>query len=171
MGINGELIEIGAKTYLQRIRDSLKDDTYALAEHKRQFPWSPEEAFMVEANNCSFDVELLYSQREWNDLYAGKMLTPGNFRWTHGFGSEVEFRPTRLGRWLVSWIPPDVADHNKIIRRDGRIYPGNMDLTVSGADPYDHSTTTDGRRSNGASYTFRMYNPVDPLNTYLFASQ
>jgi len=42
---------------------------------------------------------------------------------------------------------------------------------VAGADPYDHSSTTDGRRSNGASYVFRMYNPLDPDNTYMFVCE
>jgi hypothetical protein len=98
------------------------------------------------------------------------MLTRGNFIWTDGFGSKVMFVPTRLGRWIIAWIP-DEEDQNKVVNKFGQVYPGNMDLTVSGADPYDHSTTTDGRRSNGASYTFRMYNPADEENTYLFTSE
>jgi hypothetical protein len=170
MGIHGQMVTIGSKTYLGRIRKSLENDTYALAEHKRQFPWTIEEAFMVEADNCSFDVERLYSQKDWNVEYAGRLLTRGNFGWTNGFGSEVRFTPTKFGRWLVAWVP-DKEDQNKVIARDTRIWPGNMDLTVSGADPYDHSTTTDGRRSNGASYVFRMYNPLDPDNTYMFVCE
>jgi len=171
MGIHGQMITIGAKTYLSRIRKSLENDTYALAEHKRQFPWDIEEAFMVEANNCSFDVEKLYAQKDWNLQYSGRLITRGNFGWVNGiFGGEVRFTPSKHGRWLVAWIP-DKEDQNKRIVRNSRIYPGNMDLTVSGADPYDHSTTTDGRRSNGASYVFRMYNPLDPENTYMFVCE
>jgi len=74
MGINGELLKIGAKEYLENIRESLKGDTNELAEHKRQFPFIVEEAFRVETNNCAFDAERLYQQREWNDLYAGKLV-------------------------------------------------------------------------------------------------
>lgn len=167
MGIHGQLITMGAKTFLANIRKSLEHNTRALAEHKRQFPWDVEEAFRVEATGSSFDVERLYNQREWNDLYAGKILTRGNFVWRSGFGSDVTFIPSKTGRWLVAWIP-NVENQNKKIFRDGRIYPGNIDMTVSGADPYDHSVTTDSRRSNGASYVFNLYNPaIDHSNAFV----
>lgn len=170
MGINGELIHIGSKQYLENVRESLKNDTNALAEHKRQFPFIIEEAFRVETNNCSFDAEKLYQQREWNDLYAGKLTTRGNFMWVSEFGGHVRFIPSKTGRWVVAWIPPE-EKQNQIIMRGGRIYPGNIDELVSGADPYDHSTTTDGRRSNGAIYSFRMYNPSLPDETYMFVCE
>jgi len=159
IGIDGKFIEIGAKDFLQAIRDSLKDDTNALAEHKRQFPWFVEEAFRVETNNCSFDAERLYQQREWNDLHAGGLVTRGNFMWIDGFGTNVRFIPSAQGRWRITWIPGE-DDQNKTIRRLGKIHPGNMDWIVSGVDPYDHSTTTDKRRSNAAQYAFLPYNPI-----------
>lgn len=171
MGIHGQLIYIGAKTFLSNIRKSLENDTRALAEHKRQFPWDVEEAFRVEANDCSFDVEKLYQQREWNDLYAGKLLTKGNFVWVNGqFGGDVEFIESKHGRWTVSWIP-DPTNQNKRRVRDGRIYPGNLDVGVIGCDPYDHSQTTDSRRSNGAIYGYNLFNPAMPHETDMFISE
>jgi hypothetical protein len=170
MGIHGEMITVGAKEYLGEIRKALENDTYSLAEHKRQFPWNIEEAFMVESSHCSFDSERLYQQYDWNNEYAGKLLTRGNFLWTNGLGSHVRFVPSKNGRWIIAWIP-EVADQNKTIYKNGILYPGNMDLIRAGCDPYDHSVTTDGRRSNAASYVFRMYNPADELNTYLFVCE
>jgi len=172
LGIDGRYIETGAKDFLQAIRDSLKDDTNALAEHKRQFPWFVEEAFRVETNNCSFDAERLYQQREWNDMYVknGGLVTRGNFMWIDGFGTNVRFVPSSQGRWSITWIPEE-TEQNKVIRRLGKNYPGSMDSIASGVDPYDHSTTTDNRRSNAAQYSFRIYNPADEVNTYKFVCE
>jgi hypothetical protein len=170
-GIDGRMISTGAKEFLQAIRDSLKNDTNALAEHKRQFPWDVAEAFRVETNNCSFDAERLYQQQEWNDLHAGKLVTRGNFMWIKEFGGDVRFVPSNKGRWNVAWIDPDEKNHNKRVYRLSQFYPGNMETIVAGADPYDHSTTTDGRRSNGAVYAFRIYNPADEENTYKFIAE
>jgi hypothetical protein len=170
-GIDGRMIVTGAKDFLQAIRDSLKNDTNALAEHKRQFPWDVAEAFRVETNNCSFDAERLYQQQEWNDLYASKLVTRGNFMWVKEFGGDVRFVPSNRGRWKVTWIDSDERNHNKRVLRLGKFYPGNMETIVAGADPYDHSTTTDGRRSDGAVYAFRIYNPADEGNTYKFIAE
>jgi hypothetical protein len=171
MGVDGELIHIGAREYLDNERKALKHDPSALAEFKRQFPYTPEEAFMVDVGDCAFNVEFLYNQREWNELYGSKLITRGDFIWTDGFGSDVKFIPTKSGKWNVLWIP-DIEDQNKKVYRAGRMYPGNMDLTVSGVDPYDHSQTTDiYKRSNGASYVFRMYNPLEPDETNLFVAE
>jgi len=170
MGINGKWIKVGSKEFLQNVRDSLKSNTNGLAEHKRQYPWTPEEAFRVETNNCSFDAERLYQQQEWNDLYAGRLVTQGNFIWSNGFGSRVDFVPSRTGRWKVTWVPP--AEQQNLVSHDhlGRLTPGNIMSIVAGADPYDHSKTTDPRGSKGASYVFRTYNPAVE-GTYQFVCQ
>jgi len=170
MGINGEWVHIGAKEFLANIRKSLEGNTNILAEHKRQFPWTPEEAFRVETNDCAFDAERLYQQREWNDLYSGKLITRGNFIWRDGFGSRVDFVPSRTGRWKVTWIPDKEKQNLIAPDRLGRLRPGNIESIVSGADPYDHSRTTDGRGSRGASYVHRTYNPAIE-GTYQFVCQ
>jgi len=170
MGINGRWIKVGAKEFLMNIREALKNNTNALAEHKRQYPWSPEEAFRIETNNCSFDAERLYQQQEWNDLHANKLIRTGNFIWTNGFGSEVTFIPSRTGRWKLTWVPGQDQQNSVAPDRLGRLAPGNITTIVAGADPYDHSKTTDPRGSRGASYVFRTYNPAVE-GTYQFVCQ
>jgi len=170
MGINGQWVTIGAKDFLQNIRDSLAHDTNKLAEHKRQFPWTPEEAFRVQTNNCAFDAERLYQQREWNDLHASKLVTSGNFIWKNGFGSEVNWVPSKTGRWKATWWP-DLEHQNLLSAGNmGKLMPGNITTVVAGADPYDHSKTTDPRGSKGASFVFRPYNPAVE-GTYQFVCQ
>ena len=50
-------IDTGARDYIQNRRDALKDDTTALSEFKRQFPFTVEEAFRNDTQSCIFDVE------------------------------------------------------------------------------------------------------------------
>jgi len=170
MGIDGEWITIGSKEYLDNEREALKNDPASLAEFKRQYPYTPEEAFMVEVNQCSFNVEFLYSQIEWNTMFAGKLITQGDFIWTDGFGGNVKFIPTKAGKWLVLWIPHEDMQNKRIVR-NGRVFPGNMDELCSGVDPYDHSTTTDGRMSKAASYMFRVFNPAMSDETNMFVAE
>ena len=54
-----------------------------------------------------------------------------------------------------------------MVRKKG-IFPGNDEKVVAGCDPYDHDTTTDGRRSNAASYVFRKFTMGDgDSNTFV----
>jgi hypothetical protein len=169
-GIDGRMIKFGAKDYLDNKRRALKHNPEALAEEKRQFPYNPEEAFMVATNDCAFNVEFLYSQYDWNAENAGKLITQGDFVWKNEFGGDVEFIPSRVGRWKVVWLP-DKKERNLRIYRNGMMYPGNMDTIVSGNDPYDHDTTVSGVRSNAASYVFRMANPIYPRESNMFVSE
>jgi hypothetical protein len=163
LGIDGEMITIGAKEYLENERAALQNDPEALAEFKRQFPFNIDEAFMVEVRDCSFNVEFLYSQYDWNSIHAPKLITRGDFVWTNGFGSDVKFIPTKSGKWQVAWVP-EVQDQNKKSWRNGMTYPGNMDTLRSGVDPYDHDKTTDGKK-------FRMYSPTYEEESNMFVCQ
>lgn len=170
VGVDGEIIEIGAKEYLDNRRAALKDNPEALAEEKRQFPYTIDEAFMVATKHCAFNVEFLYSQFDWNEAYAGKLITRGDFIWKNDFGGDVEFMPTKSGKWQVVWIPNEDGQ-NKRAFRNGVMYPGNMDMLRSAVDPYDHDVTTDERFSNAASYVYRMPNPALEREANLFVSQ
>ena len=49
--------------------------------------------------------------------------------------------------------------------------PGNYDGIVAGCDPFDHKITTDGKKSNGASYVFRRFDPMDPTRSNMFVCE
>lgn len=156
MGIDGIPIDIGAKEYLSNIREGLKDDTQALSEHKRQFPWTEEEAFRNDATNSIFDVERIYQQVDYNQTIPS-LINVGDFVWKNGVkDSEVVFYPSKKGKWKVSWLP-DINNQNKIINKNGKKFPGNSNLLVGGCDPYDHDRTTDGRFSKGALHILHKF--------------
>ena len=153
---------------MDSIRDGLKDDTNALAEQKRQYPYNPDEAFRHDAKKCLFDAERIYQQLEYNEVAAQKLITPGNFMWRNGVkDTEVMWYPDYHGKWTITWVP-----HNPNAKSDRKKnYPGNSQGIVAGCDPYDHSTTTDGRRSDAAAYVFRKYNPAEQDATHCFVAE
>tara|TARA_R110002074_G_scaffold87945_1_gene194039 strand:+ start:3282 stop:5351 length:2070 start_codon:yes stop_codon:yes gene_type:complete len=156
MGIDGLLIDIGAKEYLNNIREGLKNDTSALSEHKRQFPWTEEEAFRNEAKNAIFDVERIYQQTDYNSAFDN-LTVNGDFVWKGGIqDTEVQWIPRKKGKFTSAWLPK-IEDRNKITKKRGKKFPGNDIKMVGGCDPYDHDTTTDGRRSNGSMHILHKF--------------
>ena len=146
-----------AKKYLDNRRQALKKDTIKLSEEKRQRPYTVDEAFRSDVNKSIFDVEKIYQQLEYNST-IDNLTTKGNFIWSGGNkDGEVKWIPDNNGKWEISWLPPKQYQ-NKVILKSGRKYPGNETLLVSGCDPYDHDTTTDGRRSDAACHTYLKFN-------------
>jgi hypothetical protein len=171
-GIDGYSVKTGSKEFFANQRESLARDTNSLAEHKRQFPFSPDEALRSPAKDCCFNAEKIYQQLEFLDSTNDKLLTKGNFIWRNGKeDGDVVFEPNRdSGRWRISWLP-DKEDQNQRSNSRGGTRPGNESWLVSGCDPYDHDTTTDGKRSDAASYVFRKYNPAEPAFSHMFVCE
>tara|TARA_R110002012_G_scaffold230276_1_gene402967 strand:- start:2573 stop:4594 length:2022 start_codon:yes stop_codon:yes gene_type:complete len=167
----GDEIKIGSREYLNKIRNGFKNDTNKLAEHKRQFPWTPEEAFRVSTDDCLFDSERIYQQIDYIEGSGGKMVTKGNFVWSNGIkDTKVVWRPDKKGKWSVVLLPSSEKTNSQTIKF-GNKYPGNELEFVSGCDPFDHDVTTDGRRSDAASYIFRKFNAHEQDNSHMFVSQ
>ena len=146
-----------AKKYLDNRREALKKDTIKLSEEKRQRPYTVEEAFRSDVNKSIYDVEKIYQQIDYNNS-CENLTTKGNFIWKGGVkDSKVVWMPDNKGKWEISWIP-DKEQQNKTIVRNSRKFPGNEIYIVSGCDPYDHDTTTDGRRSDAASHVYVKFN-------------
>jgi len=156
MGVDEILIDVGAKDYMQNRREALKNDTTALSEFKRQFPFNIEEAFRNDTQSCIFDVERIYQQMDYNEVNK-VATTRGEFIWKGGNrDSEVIWVPHRKGKWEISWVP-EAGEQNVISSRFNRKFPGRSDNLVAGCDPYDHDTTTDGRRSDAAAHVFHKF--------------
>jgi hypothetical protein len=155
---------IGAKEFLQNIRDSYKDNTSKLSEEKRQRPFNIDEAFRSDVNNSLFDVERIYQQIDFNNS-SNSVTVYGDFVWKGGVeDSEVVWQPRKNGKFHIAWIPPDER-RNKKDTKNGRLYPGNHVELVAGCDPYDHDTTTDGRRSDAAAYVYKKFSMMDDFSS------
>ena len=160
LGLEGEYINLGSKTYLKNERKGLSGDSYELNEVIRQFPFTEAEAFRDSAKASLFNVQKIYEQVEYNeDLFPNPVVT-GNFVWSLGQkDTEVVFSPDPNGRWRVAWMPP-VAMRNKK-------NPDNSWLGCAGVDSYDIDATVDGRGSKGACHFYNKFNLEYPSNMFV----
>ena len=164
MGIDGEEINLGSKTYLQNERDSLRDDPPEYNERVRQFPWNEDEAFRDSITGSAFDVGRIYQQLDHNNNLYPRPNVTGNFRWKVK-DKEVVFEPRSDGKFVVSWLPPKELQNKCLNGRNG-LEPGNPHIGVGGVDSYDIDQVVDGRGSNGALHLYNKFNMVGP--TYMF---
>jgi len=165
-GINGKTIKQGSRSYIEKRRKGLQGST--LASEKRKYPLTIDEAFIEEGKQSPFDVIKLNEQLS----YTGTIKQPirGNFTWLDRDRKIVGWQPTEDGRWSVVWLPP-VEERNKVIPASRGYKPSNYLKVVSGVDPFDHKLTTDGKKSNAASYVYRKYNAWDSETSDCFVCE
>ena len=168
LGIDNEMIKIGAIQYWENEVESLKSDPDALNEYYRQFPRSESHAFRDESKQSLFNLTKIYQQIDYNDsLIMQHHVTQGSFYWKDGVkDSEVMFRPDKRGRFLVGWTPKRELQ-NKYFIRNGRKYPGNEHIGSFGCDSYDISGVVGGGGSNGSLHGMTKFNMDDaPSNEF-----
>ena len=165
-GIDGEMIEIGSKTYLLNERNSFKDDPSQLNEVVRQFPWTLEEAFRDSIDGSIFNVGKIYQQIDHNNNMYPNPVVRGNFVWKEK-DVEVVFSPDPNGRFYVSWMP-DPENRNKFIEDRNKRSPGNSHIGVGGVDSYDIDQTMCTGASKGAIHLYNKFNMTDaPSNMFV----
>ena len=167
LGVDGEMIDMGSKTFLANERASLKGRHAELNEVIRQYPWTRQEAFRDSIDTSLFNVGRIYDQIDHNNNLFPTPIVRGNFVWRVQ-DKEVEFVPSENGRFKVTWHPA-VENRNKFIEnRDGR-YPANPHVGVGGVDSYDLDQTVDGRGSKGALHMYNKFNMLDncPSNSFV----
>jgi len=164
----GDFIETGVIPYWENEVVSLKGDPDALNEFYRQFPRTTSHAFRDESKSSIFNLTKIYNQIDYNDnLIKEHVLTQGGFHWKDGIkDTEVIWTPDKRGRFLVSWVPP-ANKRNHVIKRGEKFLPGNEHIGSFGCDPYDISSTVDGRGSKGALHGMTKFNMDDaPSNEF-----
>jgi hypothetical protein len=162
-----EMVEKGL-TYYNNMRSGFKNDTRQLSSIIRKNPFTIEEAFRIDGDDCLYDAMLL---NERLDLLSWKenLTTRGSFVWVNGErDSRVEFQPSLNGKWEVAYL--DDEKSNRIQKRSDQYYPNNQEY-VAGVDPFDHIKTTDSRMSNGAIVILKKYSPVDDKYNNAFVAK
>lgn len=165
--IEGDMVDIGAKTYLMNERKSLMSDPYELNEVIRQFPFSADEAFRDSTKSSHFNIGKIYEQIGHNEEIFPSPVIRGNFGWKDGVqDTEVVWMPDKNGKWRVSWLPPTELRNKKIVKY-GKANPGNPLIGVGGVDSYDLDKTVDGRGSKGACHLYNKFNMSQPSNIFV----
>ena len=165
--IDGDFVDIGAKTYLKNERDALKHDARELNEYIRQFPFTVEEAMRDSIEGSTFNIGKIYEQVEHNQELYPNPVVRGNFSWKDGVNDkEVVFNPNPEGRWRVAWMPAK-ENRNKYVIKYGKKHPANDHIGVGGVDSYDLDSTTDNRGSKGACHLYNRFNLAAPANMFV----
>jgi hypothetical protein len=167
IGEGGDIVSVGAKTFLKNERKALIDDSYELNEVIRQFPFVEEEAFRDSAKASLFNIGKIYEQLQHNmDLFPNPVVT-GNFVWDNGIqDTKVVFKPDVHGRWRVCWMPPEELRNNQLERNSKKVAPNEF-LGCGGVDSYDIDATVDGRGSKGACHLYNKFNMEYPSNMFV----
>ncbi len=169
VGIDGELISIGAINYWQNEVDSLSQDADALNEFYRQFPRTESHAFRDESKQSLFNLTKIYQQIDYNDsLIMSHHATRGSFHWENGVkDTKVIWTPNKNGRFLTTWLPAKHLQNRQITER-GIKKPGNEHMGSFGCDSYDISGVVVGKGSNGALHGLTKFNMEESPSNHFF---
>jgi len=168
LGVDDEMITVGAIDYWEAEVESLKKDADALNEYYRQFPRTESHAFRDESQSSLFNLTKIYSQIDYNDsLIMEHHVTRGRFYWKDGQkDSEVIWTPDSRGRFKITWTPKKILT-NKKIQKHGMYFPVNEHIGAFGCDSYDISGTVGGGGSNGALHGLTKFSMEEaPSNEF-----
>ena len=158
MTIDGEFVDIGAKTYLLNERKGLEKDHEELNERIRQFPFDEDEAFRDSIKSSAFNLIKIYQQKAFNESINRDIVFRGNFSWDNGKkDTKVIWKPDEKGKFRITWLP-NIEDRNAQIFKGSRRFPANSDMGRGGVDSYDIDETVDSRSSNGSFHLYNLSN-------------
>lgn len=165
--LDGDMMSIGARSFLKNERESVKHDAREMNEIIRQFPFNPDEAFRDSVEGSLFNIGKIYEQIEHNDYMYPNPVVRGNFQWQGGVkDSKVFFNPNSQGRWYVCWMPEE--DERSLVKEErGRRVPPNPNAGCGGVDSYDLDATVDSRSSKGACHIYNKFSLSGASNMFV----
>lgn len=154
--------EIGAREYLLRARENIKDDDL-LNEEIRMNPFDEREAFMISGFHCYVNANKVYAQieevKERKLVFRkGRFVMKNPYDWKDG----IDWKDDTSGPWDILALPDNP---NAMIVVDSKIKPASTHLFCSGIDPFKSSITSGGKLSQGCIWIGRKLNIADPENT------
>jgi hypothetical protein len=153
-------------SHMEKTKSTEKDRQ----DFRRKFPNSIKQAFISAFRSCHFSIEkinaalekYLYTNRDGNMMENHPYnMIQGNFQWRNSIrDSEVEFVPSKSGRWFMSYLLPQ-SEANKFEYRNGIKIPLNSMKGVVGCDTYGFSilSDTNNKPSLGAAYVYWNFDP------------
>lgn len=164
--IDGDIVDYGGKTYLNRVREGLKGDPIKYNEEIRQMPFTVREAFMDTLDDCLFNLQKIEEQSMYNDTLPPNTIIKGNFGWANGrMDGKVVWNPdNKGGRFKIAWLPK--PEMQSIINNKKR--PPHGWLGVGGVDSYDIDQTAYGSGSKGALHLYVKSNPYNAAASNMF---
>jgi len=156
-GVNGELITMGVKEYLESESEPFKHNPAAYHNYWRKNPIKLEDAFRVSSESSFLDINKLQEQIDYNEGLWDERYQKFRLDWVNGQDSTVKMTPDKRGRFKVSILFPENLTNN-IDQRGQNRYPLNKDIGVLGIDPYRISQTAQADGSRGAIHGITIPN-------------
>lgn len=152
-----------AKEYFYKERKRLEGNPKALVGHIRKNPFTPEEAFMSDSDQCPFSVMVLQDTlRLCHSLPpdSNELEVQGDFIWKEK-DKEAMWVPNNInGKWFMSWLPPEV-ERNKVKdtgkQDENRFEPLNDERFAFGSDPVSSGKEAEHGSSSAAGAIYRKY--------------
>lgn len=165
----GRLMKIGAVTYLNNRRASLKNDSEKLNEELRKYPSTITQAFRSSITDSTFDIDKIFEQIDYVEQeMAANKIERGDFHWVNGIqDTKVRWTPNKNGAFLIGWHPTEDI-RNATIVKDGKFFPANERIGALGTDPYNRSKTVDGRGSKGSIHGLTKFNMFGAPSNFFF---
>lgn len=181
----GKPIKYGAKTILLQNRESVKHDQQLYVDEVRKFPFSWDEAKMMDSANSPFNTMVLTARLSKLESMRSLPFIYGNFEWVNGeVDGDVEFvRNDHGGRWQFHYYPDKYGDYfegdNRVTNRVGYElfegkkvwFPKNNKMFRMGTDPIRYDKTDDPRASKAAAHVYYKFDPAKdlhkPLNEWI----
>lgn len=151
-GFGNSLKDKARKDFLSSRQHLLIEDTQESIEQYqkdcREMPLYLAECFLYGSGTQGYDPIIV--GKRINELSFGKKETViGDFVWTKGFGSAVEFKETPFGKWEVSELLP-VEQTNLRYIRNGVFHPKQRGSYMHCSDTFNYSETEHKKQSKGA---------------------
>ena len=128
-------------------------------EHMRLYPLTLKECFTFMGGNAGFN-ELILDKRIAELRFDTDVSRRGNFYWTNGFKSKVDFRDDPHGRWVVSKLLPE-GKNNPWYTKDKLFYPLHPRGAMHCADPFNFDETEHARQSKGGGLCIERKDPTE----------
>lgn len=157
---------------LQTITNAVNaiDDAKKRSDYKRKYPLSIKDAFRPQAKDCHYNLNKLEDRYDLLSIIPEKFRR-GEFKWNDpdNIFKGVSFTERKNGNFMLHKDIDYKSDKwNQVSFSGSTPFPKNKAKFVNGNDSYDHTTTVDGRKSNGANALFYKFDPLNPLNSDKF---
>lgn len=163
--------KIGSKEFREKARKLVEKNPELLAEEKRMFPFTWEEAFDSANTLCIFDIEnILERERQLKDKLVELGRDPdkgelGRRGWFYKLDNDrVIFKDDPEGLWYIDTLLSE-EESNKFNIISGKKVPTNEEFGAAGLDPIRAGDTTVDKGSDACCIIRSRYSSTDPDNT------
>lgn len=165
-----------AKEYYFVERKRLEGDPKALAGYIRRNPFTQEEMFMSDSDQCPFNVMALQDAlRHCHNLPFDsiELEVRGDLIWKEKDKEAMWVPNNQNGKWYLSWIP-DASQRNKVKDSgrdsDTRFSPLNDERFGFGCDPVSSGKEAEHGSSSAAAAIYRKFDIHDEERSDTFVA-